>query len=142
MEKLNEELKKVRKGNIIEQNSIVYQVAMFSFAIINAVSFCASNFSKHLSLTCVKKEGQEIHVTCSLAIPVGYSLATVSHSLATVSHSLTKVGHSLATISHSLATVSHSLGTVDCSLGRPQSGFSRPLTVQACCILLSFMYGF
>ena len=56
-----------------------------------------------------------------------------------MSHSLTKVGHSLATISYSLATVSHSLGPVDYSLTRPKSGYSRPLTVQACFILLSCM---
>ena len=71
---------------------------MFSCAIINAVSFCASNFSKHLLLTCVKKEGQEILVTCSVAIPEGYSLATVSHSLASVGHSLTTEGYSLSTV--------------------------------------------
>ena len=71
---------------------------MFSFAIINEVSFCASNFSKHLLWTCVKKERQEILVTFSLAIPEGYSLATVSHSLASVGHSLTTVGYSLATV--------------------------------------------
>ena len=150
---------------------------MFSFAIINEVSFCASNFSKHLLRTCVKKEGQEILVTCSLAIPVGYSLATVSHSLASVGHSLTTVGYSLTTVGHSMAIVGHSLGTagyslatvghslttvgyslttvghrmaivghslgtVGYSLARPQSGYSRPLTVQACCILLSYMYEF
>ena len=77
---------------------------MFSFAIIKEVSFCASNFSKHLLWTCVKKEGQEILVTCSLAIPVGYSLATVSHSLRPQSNHC----------------------RLQSNYSRPQYGYSRP----------------
>lgn len=65
-----------------------------------------------------------------------------SYSLATVGHSLTPVGYSLTTVGHRMAIVGHSLGTVGYSLARPQSGYSRPLTVQACCILLSYMYEF
>ena len=65
-----------------------------------------------------------------------------SYCLATVGHSLTPVGYSLTTVGHRMAIVGHSLGTVGYSLARPQSGYSRPLTVQACCILLSYMYEF